>query len=398
MKIKKSRLLIIYITLIVLLSFSYPFKSYIRIISVVGIAFVLIAKNISVRVNVKNSYIYCYILFAIWGTASYLWAMNTQGLKDQLFNMIIAVLANVIVVIFITSRNESIDEVLQWLLPVMAIYLIEALFVGHFNAEGRFSANGAVNQFGISTSYIYLITLYGAKRKKIPKTCAFFLIALAAGLTIFTGSRKALVNLLLFTCMVLMFESYNKNVLKNLAKIIGVLAVIGLIIIIILHNDALYNVLGRRIVSLFAYFNGDVEEDLSALRRAYMKADAVELFLQHPIFGIGLNNFKYVARYGTYAHSDLYEILCCLGIVGEALYFLPIISCTICSFLHWKNKIDASIIPFAIFLSVAINEFSNISYIYSIIHVFMGIAAGLMFVNHRKYKLNKVQHINMNNI
>lgn len=384
MKVKKSKLIIVFASILVLLTYSFPFSTYLRIAFVCGSAGYFVLNHLSKKVTAKAIYILCFVLFCVWATLSYLWASSLEGVTEQIFNMYVAIMANIMMVAYITTYKEKLDDTYKWLLPIALIYLVQSIFVGHFDSEMRFSATGAVNQFGISTSYIYLFALYAAKEKKGKRWIAYLILGLSLILSLLTGSRKTLVNLVLFTCMVMLFSKYDKNVFKNLGRVLLVLAVAVIAVIIVLKIEFLYNILGNRLVSLLSYFNGDVTEDLSALRREYMKADAVSLFLSNPLKGIGLNNFKYIARYGTYAHSNYYELLCCLGVVGAMLYYIPLAIVSVKSFFQWKKNMSYAVIPLAIFLSFIINEFSNVSYIYRMIHIFLGIGAGMVFVNENK--------------
>lgn len=386
MKVKSSKLFIIIESLIILLTYSFPFSSYIRLLCICGGAIYLIITHLSKKISAKEIYVWSYILFCMWATLSYTWASSAVGVTEQLFNTYVSIMANVLIVMFIVKKKENLDDIYGWLMPVSLIYLIQSILVGHFDEVMRFSPTGAVNQFGISTSYIFLFSLYFIKEKKTRSKISYIIMFLALALSILSGSRKALVNLVLFTCMILLFSKYDKNVFKNLGRILLVAAVAVLVIILVLKIPFLYDVIGNRLVTLFSFFNGDVTEDLSALRRDYMKEDAFKLFKQHPIVGIGLNNFKYVARYGTYAHSNYYELLCCLGIIGTLLYYTPIVIVSLKSFFQWKRNYSAAVIPFAIFLSFFINEFSNVSYMYRIIQFYIGIGAAMVFINDKPKK------------
>lgn len=381
MRVKKSRLIIVLASLLVLLTYSFPFSSYIRIAFVCGSALFLIASSMSRRLTPIKGYYFCFIMFCLWGTFSFTWASSSVGVNEQLFNMYVAIMINILMVQYITTQKESIEEMFTWLIPISLIFLVQSVIVGSFDSQMRFSPTGAVNQFGITTSYVYLLSLYGVKKNKGKRIVLFFTLILSLILTLFTGSRKALFNLVLFTCMILLFSKYDRNVFRNLGRVLLVIVLAVMAVIIVLRFDALYNILGNRLVSLFSYFSGDVQEDLSALRRDYMKEDAIALFKSHPILGIGLNNFKYVARYGTYAHSNYYELLCCLGIIGTLLYYIPLVFVSVRSFFQWKRNMKYAVIPFAIFLSFIINETSNVSYMYRSIHLFLGVAAGMVLLN-----------------
>lgn len=381
MRVKKSRLIIVFASLLVLLTYSFPFSSYIRIAFVCGGTLLSIASSISRKVTPIKVYNFCFIMFCLWGTLSFSWASFSVGVNEQLFNMYVAIMINVLMVKYITCQKENIDEIFTWLIPISLVFLVQSIIVGSFDGQMRFSPTGSVNQFGITTSYIYLFSLYGVRRNKGKRIVLLVTLILSLVLTLLTGSRKALFNLVFFTCMVLLFSKYDRNVFRNLGRVLLVVALVVVAVIIVLKVDVLYNILGNRLVSLFSYFSGDVQEDLSALRRDYMKDDAMALFKSHPILGIGLNNFKYVARYGTYAHSNYYELLCCLGIIGTLLYYIPLVIVSVKSFFQWKRNMKYAVIPFAIFLSFIINETSNVSYMYRTMHLFIGVAAGMVFLN-----------------
>lgn len=65
------------------------------------------------------------------------------------------------------------------------------------------------------------------------------------------------------------------------------------------------------------------------VRIAFYK-ESWRIFLENPIFGGGLNQFKYLTRVapGNYAHSTYAEAIADLGFTGCLLYFTPIITVT----------------------------------------------------------------------
>lgn len=50
--------------------------------------------------------------------------------------------------------------------------------------------------------------------------------------------------------------------------------------------------------------------------RIAMIIEALNVFCENPIFGVGLNNFREYSSYQTYSHNTYSEILACCGIVG----------------------------------------------------------------------------------
>lgn len=340
MRVRKSRLLIVIMTILALLSFPFPFSAYVRLLVISSAAIWGISKVILIKCEFIKYYIAGYVLFAVWASLSIFWAISKVGYNEQFFNMLNAIMFNVALMSYIIYEQEDYEEVCKWLFPILFLYLVQSLFIGGFDTEGRFSPGGATNQFGITTSYIFLFALYSIRyKKKQGKLLSIILLILALGLTLLTGSRKALINLIMFICIVMVFPKYDKNFLRNLAKIVMIIGIAAVALFIIMKVDVIYNIVGKRIVTLISYYNGNVTEDMSALRRAYMKQDAIELFKNHPLCGIGLNSYKHVARYNTYAHSNYYEMLACLGIIGTILYYIPLAVLLGISAVHWfKGK------------------------------------------------------------
>lgn len=386
MRVNKNRLLLSAVSLVAILTYAFPMSNYIRFMIVALAALSALLYHVIKKKRISSFYVFTYTAFVTWAAMSYLWTLSAKGYREQIFHMAVAISINIFVATYSSAQEETFETMMRWVLPVMTIYLLESIMVGHFNSSGRFSASGAVNQFGISSSYIFLITIFLFKRKKLDRLHTWWIIGLmvvSGGLTLLSGSRKALINLALFLVLVLLFEYNDKNIFKKLRNILGIAIIVAIVLFLILKVDFLYRLIGNRFESLLSYYQGDVGEDLSALRRDNMKNDAFALFSRHPVLGIGLNAFKYTARYGTYAHSDLYELSCCLGAVGFILYYLPVVVLFIMAFNQWRRNLPNAILPLAITLSFLINEFSNISYIYGIIHIFLGLAAGMVFINQR---------------
>lgn len=391
MKIKTTKLLVIIIVLLSLLTFKpSAFTVTLRMI-LCGLSIILSSLLICSKKNkifeFKTS-ILSYILLIVFGFLSFIWAKYSIAVNEQLLNMTSAILVNVSLIIYVYYSDDSIENLSKWLFPIFLIYFLQSFIVGYFDSSGRFSPNGAVNQFGIIATYIYMLSLYIFKYGKKNKIISLILIVISVVFTFISGSRKALINLLLFTIAILLFKNNDKNLFKKISKIFLILLFATISFFAVMKVNKLYDVVGYRIESLISYYNGEEKADMSALRRKYMKEDAIVFFKKHPIIGIGLNNFKYMARYGTYSHSNYYEMLSCLGIIGFVLYYLPVVFGLIVSVKNWKKNYESSIISFSFFLSMFITEFSNISYMYRYIHVFIGIFLGLTYAIRKKQMSN----------
>lgn len=54
--------------------------------------------------------------------------------------------------------------------------------------------------------------------------------------------------------------------------------------------------------------------------------DAFRVFLNHPIFGVGLDNYRFFSVFSMYSHNTYAEILACTGIVGGIAFIAVIFS------------------------------------------------------------------------
>ncbi len=66
------------------------------------------------------------------------------------------------------------------------------------------------------------------------------------------------------------------------------------------------------------------QEDTSNENRIELYKYAIDVWKQHPIFGIGFNQFRVYFWDNTYSHSIYAEVLSCTGTIGTIIFFLPI--------------------------------------------------------------------------
>jgi len=100
----------------------------------------------------------------------------------------------------------------------------------------------------------------------------------------------------------------------------------------------------RRLGTLFTLFNANssFEMDISLISRfAYMN-DAYNLWLERPLFGHGLHQFKHINQSGV-SHNNFFEILVNNGILGFVSYYSLYIYIFISYFkIKIYNKIDSN--------------------------------------------------------
>lgn len=61
----------------------------------------------------------------------------------------------------------------------------------------------------------------------------------------------------------------------------------------------------------------------STTRRLELIKEALGTFFNHPLFGVGINNFRFYTSMNTYSHCFYSEVLACTGVIGAFLLGVP---------------------------------------------------------------------------
>ena len=246
------------------------------------------------------------------------------------FRMSITILAFAMVCIamcYASAEEGSFDWVLKVLVAVALLCSVYTLIFGvQFKNYGI--TMSAINNphflaaplnLGIF-SVIYLSR--NKKRKISPISVA--LILLFSIVTIRCGSRKYLLaNTLIegiwaWTVMREGWKSGNTN-----RKIVSAFLLIALagVAYYIIRNIYLGSESQQRMQN---------SDDLGTQYRILFYEESWNIFLDHPFFGAGMNQFKNVSTVmkGIYSHSTYAEAIADLGFVGCVLYFTPIFAVT----------------------------------------------------------------------
>lgn len=153
----------------------------------------------------------------------------------------------------------------------------------------------------------------------------FYILTVAFLLfSILTSSRKATVVAIVGPVIMIALSTYKKRYILKVLLVIGVAIALGYMI---MTDEKLYSIVGRRFESMRNYYSEDtVKSDGSLYYRNYFIEVARELFYKSPIVGVGMGNFakildiEYASRF-AYVHNNYWQILSELGIVGFVIYY-----------------------------------------------------------------------------
>ncbi len=222
------------------------------------------------------------------------------------------------------ARVFSVSSVFVMLLLSMTGNLSDS--TGRLGAD--FIGSSIVFAQMIMISCLFSMWLFVYADKKWYQKCASAIAILAAYIAIFlSGGRKYIVVPLIFLYVLLLFKQDRKGQ-KHIIKYTIIIAIVTVLIYnLIMNIPDLYSIIGRRVEMLLRLiFEGEVNVlDGSANFRGQMIQMGLEKWIESPIWGYGLESFKYYNQSVTgeylYAHNNYVELLYNLGLIGFFAYY-----------------------------------------------------------------------------
>ncbi len=201
---------------------------------------------------------------------------------------------------------------------VLYVYGITNYFTSILSSTERLGAEvSQENVMGMNASIIASVLLYFVINKK--KYSYLLVISMMITVIAASGSKKALFIIPLAILIILI----QKNGLKKLYK-----TFIGITIFAVLCSLAIrlqmFSGLRERISGFFMQLQG-TNVDSSTELRYYMIKYGLIWFGEHPLLGIGIDNYKYLSvnLFGIYrySHNNYIELLVGTGIVGSTAFY-----------------------------------------------------------------------------
>lgn len=254
---------------------------------------------------------------------------------------------------------------------------------------GQSNALGLISGTGLMLGIAYL-ALFNSKYTSYTKITSITLILTSLILVILSGSRGAIVSVLLASIYFLA-----RNFKYNF-KIVVSLIVSLLMIIVFYWNKIIQLPIYSRILAIPSALG--LENYGPEIDRKYKSAgddirldiaeSALEGFYDRPVFGNGLNTFNYYSDF-NYTHSTHLEILFTLGLFGTVYFYILLLSAfraTNNTKSYYYTKLTTTkdtIIVYFILAGISIPNYQNKSQV--IIYAFLIISVNLISKNNLYY-------------
>lgn len=314
--------------------------------------------------------LFLYILMFLWGLLSCVWSEKISEFRTYGTVAFPAVLCAVFCLSSHIGQRISPERFL-WLLVLSGLaggiryccytdwsslseqYYLRGSFGGLLDDVTNY------NNYTMILSTSCVVALYLAIVARRPRAI-LPAVALVAILLV-GGSRKNIVAIPLIALLFSLFTGNGEKKLRALLLFLG-----GLIVGIYLLETlpALAQIRKAMEGMLQGLGRGEtVTVDASTRQRMDLMKQGIRVWMEHPIGGVGWNNYRYYNDAGLYAHNSYIELLASLGIVGFLLYyamFFRIAYLLGTTFLHHRAG-KADVLLLGVCANVLLTEWGSIT-------------------------------------
>lgn len=352
-------------------------KNIYRILGIFFIVYFLFQIIIKGKL-VFNSAVIWQILFIISNISSLLYA---DIIKSGILYTIISTATFIFFIsqYFCDEKDNvySIESVLKYMTFWGICFMLYILLTqSQYFQYGRLGSRGLSDKFenAIGFSYytiiITILFIRNALNNKKYKLINYTLVVIAIFISMMSGGRKSVLLPMLFLVIYVILK-YKNNAIKVIVMSFITFIIIGIVLIISLEVEFLYDIFGYRLEgllnSLFGIGQSNIETMNSDIGRKLLILNGIRLFFQKPVFGYGLgmsyelNSLNGIAY--LHSHNNFIELLISGGLVMFITYYWIYIYLFKKMFkLIRKDKSDLSIFFIAFLVINLISDIGTISF------------------------------------
>ncbi len=222
---------------------------------------------------------------------------------------------------------------------------------GDTNVAGLINANIQSVLSGFLIAYLLIKKQYTGMYK--------WVILLLLLFVILSGTKKSIISMGVIICMYILLKSPS-HIIRNLIVVLGLFVFSYIILIKI---PFIYEMIGSRFESLYAFWEGG-DTDASTNTRDRFIELALLYWADNPIWGNGLDSFGVLwGDETTYSHNNYVELLCSVGLVGlisfYLLYLIPLIKLLR---TYIKTHSESAILGLCILISCLVLDYAMVTY------------------------------------
>ncbi|MCI9584063.1 MAG: O-antigen ligase family protein [Clostridium sp.] len=288
----------------------------------------------------RNRYLLCFrfTLFHVWMPAffcsCFISAVSASNMPVAISRCIdileMMVMAFILFICFQREKNmRRLLKTVMWTGYAVVLYAVFyygwRYILSVFGSGARISNDALnANTLGMCAAYSIVIQIYFMLYEKI----RFWNVIMAPAAVVIaaSGSRKALMIVILGICLMCILKNFgDKNAKRAMLKALITMLVLAAIFFIVLQFPIFLGVL-IRMQKMVNAFLGQGSADSSSLARIRLAEIGMDLFRQSPLIGVGINNpqlytYSEFGIEGYYLHNNYIELLAGIGILGIVTYY-----------------------------------------------------------------------------
>lgn len=214
---------------------------------------------------------------------------------------------NKLIIVFISAYT----------LRMLLSYLFDSSAIIGTDSVARFGIVFNSNAIAFGALYLIVLIIIKKESSKHFSIILFFLICLAIYTIINSASKKVFFVLVIVLFTYFMIIKFNKDFFSSL-KILLFFSIIYFGTLWVINHTSM----GERITSTYIKTFETDEAEKMFDGRASFYIYGWKLFLDNPITGVGLGNYRYVLKKEAVAHSEYIVQLAECGILGSLLFLL----------------------------------------------------------------------------
>lgn len=350
----------------------------------VSLIFVIITKRKWMfRMNFMSGWM---LLVYAYFCLSLLWAENKTFANPLKTLIIIFAMSMLLLAVVETMEDVKRLMFINYLAILFcAIYLIlnvDLSVLGSIrlggSVEGAWNANDISGKMCIGIAFSAYLLKY--EKGKFKKALIILTMLLFLSLVLFCGSRTGILLLLM---LFVFYLFVNARGIKVVRAVVVSAVFLNAAYYLIMNWEPAYNVLGSRLEDMLRGLAGG-SGDGSFNWRRLMLEEGWKYFLERPVFGQGIDNFRYLfgVQQGleTYSHNNFIEILVSGGFVGFLLYY-SIYFLVLAKLWKYaiRQKEPLAVTIFVVNLASLIGNFSSI--VYYDMETYVLLACGILYVS-----------------
>lgn len=299
----------------------------------------------------------------VWYGVFFCWACFTSRYSshpnDSLEIMELVAVTQIPIIFSVGLYCTSQDRIKK----LMVIYLLAAMVLCFFvlwDGPGvgmRYGWHVAGEQpntpaLNLAAAFAFSIFLFFNESNR--KIKIFYLLtALLVSVVIFlTGSRKIIIYMAGVICGLFLYRS--KNIKKTISALFLIIILLLIGYFLLTQNQFLYEAMGQRIFT-------DLSDESSAVERTLLREKGLEFFFKSPIWGNGVDSFKWVCFAGVYSHNNYIEIANGMGLIGLFIYYSYLIFIAVKLWNGRNNRYN--FLFFLILIMTFAIEYYNVNYL-----------------------------------